>query len=188
MELALNVFIISILIFFSRICDVSLGTLRIIFISKGKKFLAPLLGFFEVLIWIVAIKQLMANITTIWLYLVYALGFAAGTYIGMLIEEKISIGKVIIRIITRKDANDLIKKLREEGYKLTVSNAKGRDGEVSIIFSIIERKKLRKIIKIIHEKNPKAFYTIEDLKYVNETDFKINPKHGIIRRRSRKGK
>ncbi|GAE87820.1 hypothetical protein JCM21531_1220 [Acetivibrio straminisolvens JCM 21531] len=80
------------LIFFSRIIDVTIGTIRIIFVSRGKKYLAPVLGFFEVLVWIVAISQVMQNLNNFACYFAYAAGFATGTFVGIIIEEKLAIG------------------------------------------------------------------------------------------------
>jgi len=105
--------LLPILIFFARVGDVSLGTIRIIFISKGIKYLAPLIGFFEILIWLVAISQIMQNLTNIYYYIFYAGGFATGNLVGIIIEEKLSIGTVAIRIITRKDAEELTNALKK---------------------------------------------------------------------------
>jgi uncharacterized protein YebE (UPF0316 family) len=80
--------VLPVMIFFARICDVSLGTIRVIFISKGVKYLAPIIGFFEVIIWLLAIGQVMNNLTNFVAYIAYGAGFASGTYIGMIIEEK----------------------------------------------------------------------------------------------------
>lgn len=168
MEGVFSFIVIPLLIFVSRICDVSLGTLRIIFISKGRKDLAPFVAFFEVLIWAIAIRQLMSNMSNIWLYLAYSLGFAAGTYVGMIIEEKISIGKVVVRVISHEKPNKLIKELRAKNYILTISDAVGREGKVKIIFSVIDRKKLKDFVKVIKTNSPKAFYTIEDIKFARE--------------------
>ena len=108
--------IIPLFIFLARVTDVSMGTIRVIFISRGFKFLAPFLGFFEVLVWLLAIQQIMANLNNVLYYLAYAGGFAAGTFIGIVIEEKISIGKVTIRIITKKDSTKLLKALKEQKF------------------------------------------------------------------------
>src|SRR5512136_1974751 len=104
--------ILPLLIFFARICDVSLGTIRVIFISKGIKYIAPIIGFFEVIIWLLAIGQVMNNLTNVVAYIAYGAGFASGTFIGMLIEEKISLGLTSVRIITKKDPAELIQYLR----------------------------------------------------------------------------
>jgi uncharacterized protein YebE (UPF0316 family) len=167
--------VLPLLIFFARILDVSIGTVRMIFVSKGFKKVAPILGFFEIFIWIVAIGEIMNGVNHWFYYIFYAGGFAAGTYVGMRLEEKISIGKVLVRIITQKDATELIEKFKNENYKITVTNGKGKEGEVKIIFTIINKKKLKEVVKIIKKFNPRAFYTIEDVRYVNEP-FEIRQK------------
>jgi uncharacterized protein YebE (UPF0316 family) len=164
-----NIILIA-LVFFSRIIDVGMGTLRMIFISKGFKYIAPILGFFEVLVWIVVVSKLMSNSTHFLLYVAYAAGFSAGTFVGMKLEEKLSLGKVMIQIITQKDSDELIKKLNQADYPLTITDAKGKKGEVKIIFSVINKKGLGKIVKIIKEHNPKAFYSIEDIRYAYDSN------------------
>ena len=161
--------ILPCLIFFARVCDVSLGTIRIIFISKGIKYLAPLIGFFELLIWILAISQIMQNLTNIYYYFFYAGGFAIGNLVGIVIEEKLSIGTVGIRIITRQDAGELVNDLKKSNYGITVVDAEGSKGKVKIIFSVINRQNIKKVINLVKHYNPKAFYHIEDIRYVSET-------------------
>lgn len=168
-----NMVILPLLIFFSRIIDVSLGTIRIIFVSKGKRVLAPLLGFFEVLIWLIAMQQIMKNVTNIWLYIMYAAGFASGNFIGILIEEKLCIGKIMVRIIPQKDTKKLIETLKEKGFRLTVLDANGAYMKVKIIFSVMSRKKLKSFLEIVNQVNPNAFYTIEDIRYVKEIDSQL---------------
>jgi uncharacterized protein YebE (UPF0316 family) len=161
-------FIIPLFIFLARIVDVSLGTIRIIFVSKGLKYMAPILGFFEVLIWLVAIQQIMANLTNVYYYLAYAGGFAAGTYVGIILEEKISIGKVIIRIVTGEDSKRLLNAMDKAKYTVTTIGATGHDGKVNLILSVTNRKDIPNIIKIIKKYNPNAFYTVEDIKFSTE--------------------
>ncbi len=158
------------LIFFARILDVSIGTLRVIFISKGLKYLAPILGFFEVLIWVVVVSKLMTDVTNPILYVAYAAGFSAGTFIGMKLEEKLSIGKVMIRIITQMNAEKLIEELEKFDFPITISDARGRKGKVKIIFSVIDKKELKEILKIVKHFNPNAFYSIEDVRYARSLD------------------
>jgi len=156
-------------IFFARIIDVSLGTIRIILVSKGIRGIAALLGFVEVFIWIIAIGQIMQNLTNFFNYFGYAAGFASGTYIGVFIENKLSIGKVLIRIITPKDSTELLEYLVIHDYHLTTMDAEGRFGDVKIIFLVIQRKEVPTLITLINRYNPRAFYTIEDVRFVNET-------------------
>lgn len=162
--------IVPFLIFFSRVIDVSLDTIRIVFISKGNKILAPILGFFEVLIWLVAITRIMENLDNVIYYFAYAGGFAAGNYIGLIIEEKLAMGVQLFRIITQKEASTLILRLREKGYSVTSVEAEGNTGLVHIIFSVVKRSESQKVIEIINHFNPNAFYSIEDIRKVNENN------------------
>jgi uncharacterized protein YebE (UPF0316 family) len=164
--------VIPLLIFFARICDQSIGTLRLIFVSKGYKYIAPFLGFFEVIIWVMAISQIMQHLDNVFCYLAYGAGFATGNFIGIYLEEKISLGTVIIRIIPKKDTSELVQYLRSNNYGLTIVDAEGSTGPVKIIFSIIKRKEVPNVVTIINQYNPNAFYTIEEVKAVNKGIFK----------------
>ncbi|MBK6966678.1 MAG: DUF2179 domain-containing protein [Bacteroidales bacterium] len=164
--------ILPLLIFVARISDQSIGTLRLIFLSKGQKGLAPFLGFFEVIIWLIAVGQIMKHLDNVLCYIAYGGGFAMGNYLGMVLEEKLSIGNVLVRIIPRKDTRDLIAYLRENNYGVTSVEAEGAMGKVNIVFSIIKRKDVEHVVSIINRFNPNAFYTIEDVKAINEGIFK----------------
>ena len=172
--------ILPVLIFIARICDVTLGTLRVIFISKGIRYLAPVIGFFEVIIWLLAIGQVMNNLTNIVSYIAYGAGFAAGTYIGMVIEEKISIGLAIVRIITREEPSRLISCLRDQQYGVTSVDGEGKSGRVRVIFTIVRRQDLPRVIGIIRQFNPNAFYSVEEVKSVAEGVFPLQRPLGIF--------
>jgi uncharacterized protein YebE (UPF0316 family) len=163
--------ILPVLIFCARICDVSLGTIRVIFISKGIKYLAPLIGFFEVIIWLLAIGQVMNNLTNVASYIAYGGGFAMGTWIGMLIEEKISLGLTSVRIITKEDPSRLVDYLRSQNYGVTTVDGQGATGQVKMVFSIIRRQDLFSVVEVIKKFNPAAFYSIEDIRSVSEGVF-----------------
>lgn len=161
--------VIPLLIFLARILDVSIGTLRIIFVSKGLKYLAAMLGFVEALVWVLAISQVITNLSSWVTYIAFALGFAAGNLVGMLLEERIAMGNLIVRIITRHEADELVRYMREAGYGVTSVDADGEAGPVKLLFTIARRRKLPEIIAIIKRYNPNAFYTIEDVRFVKET-------------------
>lgn len=163
--------ILPVLIFVSRIFDVTLGTIRIIFVSRGNKLLAPILGFFEVIIWILAISQIMKNVDNLICYIAYAGGFATGTYIGLKIEEKLAIGILIVRIILIKDECQLKERLAAAGYGVTVVDAHGINGEVKLIYTIIKRKDVNNVVQIIHKCHSDAFYSVEDARMVNRGIF-----------------
>jgi uncharacterized protein YebE (UPF0316 family) len=163
--------ILPLLIFFARICDVSIGTLRLIFISRSMKKVASLLGFFEVIIWLAAIGQIMQNLTNWISYLAYGAGFAAGNFIGITIAERLSIGKVLIRVITSKSSNELEQELRNRNFGITSVAAEGATGKVNLLFTIIRQEDLKGVVDMIKTFNPNAFYSVEEVKHVNEGIF-----------------
>jgi len=185
--------IMPFMIFLARICDVSIGTMRIIFVSKGKKNIAPILGFFEVLIWITAISKIMQNLDNYVNYIAYAAGFATGNLVGMIIEEKLAMGIQMIRVFTNEKGMDLVKLLNSNGFGATTIEAHGAVDKVHLVYSIVHRNELEKVIEVINNFNPKAFFTIEDVKAANEGIFtprrsKANLPIGNILREWRKGK
>lgn len=180
--------IMPILIFLSRIADQTIGSLRIIFVSKGYKYIAPVLGFFEVIIWLVVVTQIIKNVDNPVSYIAYGLGFGTGTFIGMKLEEKLSIGKVMLRVIPKMDTKNLIEYMNSENYGITVLDAKGSHGDVKVIMSIMERKDVKELITIINKFNPNAFYTIEDIRAVREGFFPHSRKKGLFSIGSRKSK
>ena len=177
--------VLPLLIFCARICDVSLDTVRLIFVSKGIKHVAPILGFFEVIIWLLAVSQIMKHLDNIICYIAYGGGFAMGNYIGMYIEEKLSIGNVSIRVITKPDTTELINELKSQDYGLTIVDAEGSQQKVKIIFSVIKRENINNFISIINQYNPHAFYTIEDVRSINEGVFKGNRKKSLFCKRGK---
>jgi uncharacterized protein YebE (UPF0316 family) len=164
-------FILPLLIFISRIIDVTFGTIRIIFVSKGEKFLAPIFGFFEIMIWLFAIGQVMQNLTNLSYYIAYAAGFAAGNFVGIYIEDKMAIGKLVVSIITRKDASDLITSMKSKNYGITIVDAEGATGNVKIIYTLIKREDFNDVVGMIKHFNPKAFYSIEEIRAASEGVF-----------------
>ena len=163
--------VLPLLIFIARVADVSLGTVRVIFITRGLKYLAPIVGFFEILIWLMAIGQIMRNLSNPLCYIAYAAGFATGNYIGIWIAEKLSLGVVLIRVITSKDASELLEYLKSAKYGVTSVDAQGSAGKVQVVFTIVPRREVGSIVNLIKQFNPKAFYTIEEVGFVEEGIF-----------------
>jgi uncharacterized protein YebE (UPF0316 family) len=163
--------VLPVLIFLARICDVSMGTLRVIFVSRGYRYLAPVLGFFEISIWLLAISQIMRDVNDVSIYIAYAAGFAAGTYIGIVLEEKLSLGTVLVRVVTGRDSTNLTDALTREGYGITTHAAEGAEGPVSIVFTVVKRQDLPHVVGMIKEFNPHAFYSVEDVRHANEGVF-----------------
>jgi uncharacterized protein YebE (UPF0316 family) len=165
--------ILPLLIFMARIMDVTIGTMRIVMVAKGQKFWAPILGFFEVFIWIITMSKVMQNLDNWMCYIGYAGGFATGNWVGLILEEKLAMGIVKIQIITRKEASQLISALKDAGYGITHHDAHGANGIVSIIHTIVKRTDIDKVDNIIMTYNPKAFYSIEEIKFVSQGVFPI---------------
>src|SRR5688572_16315739 len=131
--------VLPLLIFCARIMDVSINTIRIIYVLGGRKFTATFLGFFESFIWLMAIRQIFEHLDNWICYVAYPGGFAMGVLVGMIIEERIAYGKAIMRIITRKDINILKEYLEQEQFRYTAVKATGPDGDENVVFTVMER-------------------------------------------------
>jgi uncharacterized protein YebE (UPF0316 family) len=167
-----NWLVLPFLIFFARTCDVTLGTLRNIFLSKNIKYIVPLLGFFEVLIWLVAISQIMKNLHNIACYLGWAFGYSMGIYVGIKIEERLALGLQVIRVITNQDCHDLIEAFKIEKMGVTIIDGHGAQGPVKILFTIIKRKDKAYAVHLINRHNPNAFFSVEDIRNVSQGVFR----------------
>jgi uncharacterized protein YebE (UPF0316 family) len=172
--------ILPILIFTARLVDVSLGTIRIIFISRGLKYIAPLIAFIEINIWLLAVAQIIMNLSNPLYAMAYAGGFAMGNLVGMVIEEKISIGSVIVRIIVKHDGDKIYDHLTSEKYGVTMVDAKGIEGDVKLILVVIRRGDLKKILDHIKTIHPHAFYTVEDTRTVKDAVLPV-ARRGLFR-------
>lgn len=165
-------------IFFAEMIVVTLGTLRIIFIARDRRYLAPVLGFFEVTTWLFAITQVMQNLTSIGCFLAFALGFAAGNFLGMLIEQKLAIGSVIVRIITHHDAGDLIGELRSANFGYTCMDGEGATGPVRIVMTVVKRRQLDDVLRIIEACQPRVFYSVDELREASQGIFPLSKPRG----------
>ena len=172
--------VLPILIFLARICDVSIGTMRIIFVSKGNRKVAPILGFFEVLIWIIAISKIMQNLDNYINYIAYAAGFATGNFVGMIIEERLAMGIQMVRVFVGENGMELVKSLNANGFGATTIEAHGAKEKIDIIYSIVHRNELNEVLNIITAFNPRAFFTIEDIKSVKEGIFNPRKKNHLF--------
>ena len=169
-------------------------TIRVIYISRGIKYLAPIIAFFEIVIWLLAMEVVMQDLANIANFLAFALGFAIGTYVGLVIEEKLSIGMVILRIVTTDESNEeIVSFMQSENYGITTLDATGSRGSVKMILSLVNRTDIPRITQHIQATNPHAFFSIEDVRYVNQGVFR--PKkpnritgffHSFIRPRKKK--
>lgn len=177
-----------ILIFCARVLDVSIGTFRIILVSRGYRNIAPFLGFFEVLIWITALGQIFKHLNGPISYLFYAGGFATGTFVGMKLESFISIGFQSLRIITTEKVTALPLTLREEGFGITTIAGRGMKGEVMVIFTTVPRARVKHVLEIVEELEPNSFITIEDVRslksgFISRAGFQEKLGRGLSKRK-----
>lgn len=169
---------IPVLIFFARICDVSIGTMRMIFVIAGWRYRAAALGFLEVLIWALAIGGLVHALDHPVVLVSYAGGFAAGNLIGMAIEQKLALGIRVVRVINRHIEIDLPGALREHGYRVTRLAGEGKDGPVEVSFAVVKRRALPELLRLIERHAPEAIVTVERAEHASEAAFgtSFNPR------------
>jgi uncharacterized protein YebE (UPF0316 family) len=172
-------FLLPFLIFLARICDVSINTIRIIYMLGGRRATATLLGFFEAFIWLMAIRQIFQHLDNWVCYIAYPAGFASGVWVGMIIEERIAYGKVIVRIITRKDVLELISYLNQQSFRYTKVNAEGPNGHENLVFTVLERERLDDLLNKLKEIIPSAFYTVERVKAAADSGTAPEEKGGL---------
>jgi len=167
--------VLPLIVFLARVTDVTLGTMRIIFLSRGRKIIAPLLGFVEVFIWITVVSQIVGGVHNYIAYLAYAAGFAVGNYFGMVLEDKLAIGTLVVRAFLSKEGSTLVKNLHERGYGVTHVDGYGANGPVKVIYTIVMRRELPEVVNIVQQTHPKAFYTVEELRSVQQGVFPVRP-------------
>lgn len=163
----MELFLLCLKIFFVRILDVSMGTLRTLITVKGKNLYASLVGFVEVFIWFLVVKEaLNTDETSIWIAISYSLGFATGTYLGGILSKKFIDGNLSIQIITSNLG--MADFLRNEGYGVTIMNVEGKDKEVDkyMLFIQINKKSISHLQKIVKSLDNNAFMVVNETKYV----------------------
>jgi uncharacterized protein YebE (UPF0316 family) len=154
---------VPLLIFGAEVSVVTLSTVRIIFIAQGRRFLAPLLGFFEVSTWLFAIGQVMTNLNDPFCYLAFAAGFTMGNFLGILLEGRLALGTLLVRVITPRDPAGLMEGLREAGYGVTSVEGRGAAGPVRVVLTVVPRKELNNVTAILLAFDPDAFYSVDDI-------------------------
>jgi uncharacterized protein YebE (UPF0316 family) len=156
------VWLLCILVFLLRICDVTLGTVRTVSIVKGYLTLAVALGFFEVMIWILAVSQVIARINeSIFLALAFAGGFAAGNAVGILVERRLAMGTAVVRIISNTHGSEIARTIRDDGHDVTVFDGEGPEGRVSLVYAVAPRRRAPRMLKIARSIDPDLLYVSE---------------------------
>jgi uncharacterized protein YebE (UPF0316 family) len=157
---------IALMIFGLRVTDMSLDTLRMLFVMRGRKGIAWTLGFFEAGIYIVAITRVLSNLNNPLTILGYAAGFATGNVVGILIEERLAIGHIQMSIVSSARGAALAEALREAGFAVTEVSARGKDGMVHMLNASVLRKDVPNVERVVHEVDTEAFVTSADVRPV----------------------
>ncbi len=152
------------LIFMATLMEVCFSTIRVIFVTRGLKYPSVVIGFFQVLIWLLAISQILQNLNNYLYFLAYGFGFSLGIFVGIIFEERLAIGSVIVRIVLREDAAPLLEYLKDSGLGFTRMPGQGSCGDVQIVLTVVDRHDVGTVAAAIGRCNPQAFYTIESVK------------------------
>jgi len=154
----------ALFIFTARIIDVSIGTLRTILLVKGQRRIASVLGFFEVMIYLIVLGKVVGNINKPVLLIAYCLGYATGNILGSKIEERLSIGRVVAQVIVKEMLDELVMSLRDAGFGVTIFEGEGKEGKSYMLNIILDRKKVKKLREIIEGCECGAFITTMDVR------------------------
>lgn len=156
----------ALFIFVLRVIGVALSTVRVLVMMRGQKLLSMVMGFFEVLVYVIAIGQVVNNLENVWNILGYCLGFSAGTLIGMWLDERFVRGFASVRIVSRYNAQRLGDSIREAGYGATVAWGSGQRGSVGIVTATVLRQEVPAVCRVADEVDPEAFVTVEEARAV----------------------
>lgn len=151
----------ALLVFLMRICDVSIGTIRVIYMIRGQRLTAATLGLLESGIFIFAVSKVLTGASDPVKMVGYAMGFATGTLVGMTVERWIASGSILVRLITRDQSAQLLTTLREKGFGVTAVEGQGRDGAVCVLFVVAPRKRGNELLRSIKEIDADAFITVD---------------------------
>ncbi|HBI57021.1 MAG TPA: DUF2179 domain-containing protein [Firmicutes bacterium] len=157
-----DIVLTGLFIFFARVADVSLGTLRMLMLVKGRRLPSAFIGFFEVIIYVLALGRVVNQLDR-WEYLlIYALGFACGNILGIALEERMALGYVGAEVVVGSNSDSLINLLRENGFGVTVIEGWGKDGAKEILTVIMERKQMPKLMELVNEHDSNSFTIVMD--------------------------
>ena len=156
----------ALIIFGLRITDMSLDTLRMLFVVRGRKSISWVLGFCQSAVYVIAITKVLSSLSNPLTVLGYAAGFASGNVLGMIVEERLAIGHIQLQIVTKGHGAALAKALRDSGYGVTEISARGKDGTVTLLSASVLRKDLGRAHQVVHDTDEEAFITSEDVRPV----------------------
>lgn len=168
MEIALT----ALFIFSLRLLGVSISTVRVLLMTRGMRLATPILGFFEVLVYVVAVGKVVEDLNNLPNLLSYCLGFSAGTLLGMWLEGRMAVGFATVRVISPGLSYELAEALRKAGHGVTEGRARGKDGLVSTVKTVVRRREVENVCEVIGQVAPNAFITIEETRRIE---------HGYLR-------
>lgn len=160
---------LALLIFAARVCDVSIGVIRVIMVTHGRRLLAAGLGFFEVFIWVMAVSKVVQNLNRPIYAIAYAAGFACGNYVGLTIERWAALGHQVVRVFSRQ-GEELAEKLRVLGFRITLFEGRGRDGPVHMLYAETERREVPKLLAQSRLVDPRCYYVVDDIRVASNAD------------------
>lgn len=170
---------LCLLIFTARVCDVSLGTLRVIMVTQGRRLLAASLGFFEVLIWVMAVSKVMQNLNRPIYAVAYAGGFACGNYVGLTLERWVAFGHQVVRVFSRQ-GEEVAERLRALRFRVTLFEGCGRDGPVHMLYTETERREVPRLLCEARRIDPRCYYVVDDIRVASSAD--PPPRRGFFMR------
>jgi len=171
--LTAQVLVAFLTIFVLRVIGVTLATIRVLIMMRGKKVISASIGFFEVLVYVLAIGPVINNLGNVWNLLGYCLGFAVGTLVGMWLEERLALGYASVRIVSKYRGQAVVKAIRDDGYGATFEWGQGRDGAVGLVVATVRRKEVDKVCALADEIDPSAFVTVEETRTIRRGYMRI---------------
>lgn len=165
--LDIPVWLLALGIFFLRVFDMSLDTLRVLYVIRGRRPLTWVLGFFQSILWVIAITSVLSTLGNLWNLFAYAAGFATGNVVGMMIEEQLAVGHGHMRIMSTRRGSAIAEELRSSGYAATELSGRGKDGMVTVINCSVRRRDVPKLRPQVQEIDPNAFITVQEIRPLN---------------------
>lgn len=159
----MSILINCIIIFFARLTDVSIGTLRMIFVIKDKKLYSFIAAFLEITIWLLVARQILGDDTDIYAMIAYALGYASGTVVGGYLESLFAMGYTTVEMIIPTTKSEMIQKIRDNGFAVSVINCHGATSENLLLFMQVERKHQNELVTLLKKMDPDAFISATDV-------------------------
>lgn len=163
----------ALIIFVLRVIGVTLATVRVLIMMRGRKLISATIGFFEVLVYVLAIGEVVNNLSNVWNIIGYCLGFSVGTIVGMALEERLALGYATVRIVSRYKGQIVADAIRDAGYGATIEWGQGRGGTVGMVYATVRRKEVDTVVTVADGVDPDAFVTVEETRTIRRGYMRI---------------